>query len=99
MKEETSRSAAELTLDHQIDLLWNSFDYSQGDPQLQLGIFDYLHLLHPEWLLDIKGAAALLPRIREMLEIFTKQDGPVVYHGAISTRDKYVMSGMEGICP
>lgn len=58
----------ELTLPHAMGLVLKSFRFSQGNYNLQLSMFDYLHMLRPEWRMSPELGEAVAEKLEKPIE-------------------------------
>ncbi len=61
------RQKGELSIQYATKLLFSSFRFSQGYPDLQDLFFQYIHQLHPEWKIDETFAAELFESSKKVL--------------------------------
>lgn len=82
---EKQSSTIQLTTEHAANLLFSSFRFSQGNPDLQELIFRYLRIAHPEWAIqgdysDLPNLNNSLNRVFKEAETYVLKSGKTQYH-------------------
>jgi hypothetical protein len=98
---ETRTNVSTLTPEYGVRVLFHSFRYSQGDPELQQLIFVYLHNLRPAWTIDENLEEEISTRFIPLAKQFLNQYKPTTFHAdtpeTVESSTKSELDAMLGV--